>query len=204
MSSLSRAALEVRPGVFAELQKQIDAFAASGGDLIPLHIGDTCRNPPQISTLHAADLHPYGATAGLAELRAAVSAHMMAHAIGPPSIDPASEVALGIGATHALFCAARAILDPGDDVLLASPYWPLAHGIITTCGARVVEVPFTSRLLDDPSLAAGAIFEAALTPKTKALYIINPNNPDGKVLSRALSTCLNAPIAETRFGVFRM
>ena len=182
---LSRSSLEVRPGVFAELQSQIDAVAARGGDLIPLHIGDTCREPPALSPVSARDLHPYGATAGLAELRAALAEHMTAHAIGPRSIDPQTEVALGVGATHALFCGAKAILDPGDDVLLASPYWPLAHGIITACGARAVEVPFTSRLYAEASLDPFSIFAAAVTPSTKALYVINPNNPDGKVLTHA-------------------
>ena len=182
---LSRSSLEVRPGVFAELQAQIDAVAARGGDLIPLQIGDTCREPPALTPVSARDLHPYGATAGLAELRAALATHMTSHALGPEKIDPQTEIALGVGATHALFCAAKSILDPGDEVLLASPYWPLAHGIITACGARAVEVPFTSRLYEDPSLDPFSIFEAALTPKTKALYVINPNNPDGKVLTRA-------------------
>ena len=181
---LSRSSLEVRPGVFAELQAQIDAVAARGGDLIPLQIGDTCREPPSLAPVNARDLHPYGATAGLAELRVALAEHMTSHALGPEKIDPQTEIALGVGATHALFCGAKSILDPGDEVLLASPYWPLAHGIITACGARAVEVPFTSRLYEDPSLDPLSIFEAALTPKTKAVYVINPNNPDGKVLTR--------------------
>ena len=72
-----------------------------------------------------------------------------------------------------------------DDVLLASPYWPLAHGILSACGAHVVEAPFSARLYADPAQAAGSLFEAVLTPNTKALYLINPNNPDGKVMTRA-------------------
>jgi aspartate/methionine/tyrosine aminotransferase len=183
--TLSRAALEVRPGVFAELQKQIDAFAASGGDLIPLQIGDTCRAPPKLDPLALADLHPYGATAGLAELRAGIATHMIAHEIGPIAIDPASEISLGVGGTHAIFCGARSMLNPGDEVLLASPYWPLAHGILSACGARIVEVPFSARLYADEAQDAGALFEAALTPSTKAIYVINPNNPDGFVMTRA-------------------
>jgi aspartate/methionine/tyrosine aminotransferase len=185
MRSLSRAALDVRPGVFAELQKQIDAFASTGGDLIPLHIGDTCRAPPKLSEIAHADLHPYGATAGLAELRAAIAAHMIQHEIGPITIDPATEISLGVGGTHAIFCGARSILDPGDDVLLASPYWPLAHGILSACGANIIEAPFSARLYANPSLDAGSLFEEVLTPNTKAIYLINPNNPDGKVLTRA-------------------
>ncbi|HEX7665187.1 MAG TPA: pyridoxal phosphate-dependent aminotransferase [Polyangiaceae bacterium] len=180
---LSRAALDVRPGVFAELQKHIDAVAARGGDLIPLQIGDTCRTPPPFPAQNPADLHPYGATAGLAELRMALAKHMTTHGIGPREIDPASEICLGVGGTHAIFCGARAILDPGDEVLLAAPYWPLAHGILSTCGAKVVEVPFTSRLYADEPLDPYALFERYLTPSTKAIYVIDPNNPDGKVLT---------------------
>lgn len=183
--TLSRAALDVRPGVFAELQKQIDAFAASGGDLIPLQIGDTCRAPPKLDSPALADLHPYGATAGLAELRAGIAAHMISHEIGPIMIEPATDLSLGVGATHAIFCGARSILNPGDEVLLSSPYWPLAHGILSACGARITEVPFSARLYADHSLDAGALFEAALTPSTKAIYVINPNNPDGFVMTRA-------------------
>lgn len=182
---LSKSALEVRAGVFAELQVHIDRVAARGGDLVPLHIGDTCRKPPPVAPARPEDLHPYGATAGMPELRAALASHMTRHAIGPASIDPATEICLGVGATHALFCGAKSILDPGDEVLLAAPYWPLAHGILTACGARVVEVPFTSRLYAGSSLDPLEIFEAALTPATKAIYVIDPNNPDGKVLTHA-------------------
>jgi len=181
---LSRAAAAIRAGVFADLQRHIDAHAARGGDLIPLQIGDTSLAPPVVPR-PPEGLGSYGATAGLAELRVALAESLVARGFGPRSIDPATEVHVGVGATHALFCAVRSMVDDGDDVLLAAPYWPLAHGIIGAAGARAVEVPLTSRLYDDPSLDAGAIFEAARTPRTRAIYLITPNNPDGKVLSAA-------------------
>ncbi|GAC1352989.1 MAG: hypothetical protein NVS3B20_09160 [Polyangiales bacterium] len=46
MPLVSASIQAMRPGVFAELQRQIDAFRARGGDLIPLHIGDTVLTPP--------------------------------------------------------------------------------------------------------------------------------------------------------------
>lgn len=67
---------------------------------------------------------------------------------------------------------------------MASPYWPLAPGIFTSCGAVPIEVPLTQRLYGG-ALDAGALFAAAITPRTKAIYLISPNNPDGKVLARA-------------------
>jgi aspartate/methionine/tyrosine aminotransferase len=46
-----------------------------------------------------------------------------------------------------------------------------------------VEVPLSSRLFEDPSLDVGALFEEKATPRTRAVYLITPNNPDGKVLA---------------------
>jgi aspartate/methionine/tyrosine aminotransferase len=187
---ISESARVIRPGVFADLQVQIDAHLARGGDLIPLHIGDTYLEPPQSSRfgsvieMHGADegLYRYGACAGLPDLRTAIAEELRGRRTFASVA--ATNVLIGVGATHALLCAARSILEPGDDVLLAAPYWPLASGILQTCGARVVEVPITSKLYADPNLNAGDLFRSAVTPKTRAIYLITPNNPDGKVLSR--------------------
>ena len=164
---------------------------AEGGTLVPLHIGDTHRTPPADALFGRAvgddkddALYRYGATAGLVELREAIATRAR-DLYGIPNVTGAQHVHLGSGGTHALFCAARAVLDAGDDVLVAAPYWPLSVGIFHACMARPVEVPLTSRLYEDPSLDAGALFAAAITPRTKALYLISPNNPDGKVLGRA-------------------
>ena len=153
---------------------------------MPLHIGDTCLPPPAASRferhLHGGDssIYAYGATMGLPELRAAIAARAVKAGFAPEGTDGATNVLLGAGATHALSCAVRAVVEPGDEVLLASPYWPLAHGILAAAGAVVREVPLTSV----PGRDAGEILRAAATPETKALYLITPNNPDGSVLSR--------------------
>jgi aspartate/methionine/tyrosine aminotransferase len=185
---LSSTAARIRPAVFAELQARIDALAARGQELVPLHIGDTHLAPPESArrVLDAIDpddasLFRYGPTAGMPELRRAIAGTFAARGL---EVDPADEVLVGNGGTHALFCAARAVLDAGDEVLMASPYWPLAPGIFTACGAVPVEVPITQRLYDDPALDAGAALAAKITARTKAIYLISPNNPDGKVLSR--------------------
>lgn len=186
---LSTTAARIRPPVFADLQARIDALAGKGIELVPLQIGDTWIAPPAAArrALAAIDpddatLHRYGLTAGLAALRAAVAKNVKRHGL---DVDAEAEVLVGNGGTHALFCASRAVLDAGDEVLMASPYWPLAPGIFTSCGAIPIDVPLTQRLYTDPTLDAGAAFVAAITPRTKALYVISPNNPDGKVLTRA-------------------
>jgi aspartate/methionine/tyrosine aminotransferase len=210
MRSLSSSARAIRPGVFADLQKHIDAHSSRGGELIPLHIGDTYLDPPQsarygsIIERHGADdgLYRYGPVTGVAQLRDAIADEVRGHARAFPEVTGAKHVLIGAGATHALFCAARAMLDPGDEVLLPSPFWPLAPGIIHTCGAVPVEVPFTTRLAADPTLNAGALLREALTPRTKALYFITPNNPDGKVLSREQLTSIAALAVEHDLWVF--
>lgn len=185
---LSSTAARIRPPVFADLQARIDRLAARGEQLVPLQIGDTWLAPPAaasklLGALDADDaaIYRYGPTAGLPALREAVAHAVKRHGL---DVDPVDEVLVGNGGTHALFCAARAVLDAGDEVLMASPYWPLAPGIFTACGAVPVEVPLTQRLYADASLDAGALFAAAIGPRTKAIYLISPNNPDGKVLPR--------------------
>jgi aspartate/methionine/tyrosine aminotransferase len=192
MPKLSATAGALRPGVFADLQRHIDQLAGRGGDLIGLHIGDSYLDPPQAARFgsvierHGADddLYRYGAVAGLDALRDAIADELRGHARALPMVEGRRNVLIGVGATHALSCMARVTLGPGDDVLLLAPYWPLAHGIIQSTGARAVEVPFTDRLFADPGLAAGDLLREALTPSTRAIYLITPNNPDGKVLTR--------------------
>lgn len=185
---LSDAARRIRPAVFAELQARIDRLLAAGSELIPLHIGDTALAPPAAARKVLAELDPedatlhrYGATAGLDLLRQAI-----AHALARRGIDvdPRTEVLVGNGGTHALFCGARTVLDPGDEVVVVSPYWPLAPGIFAACGAVCVDLPLTQELYANPAFDIGSALASAWTPRTKALYFISPNNPDGKVWSR--------------------
>jgi aspartate/methionine/tyrosine aminotransferase len=190
--SLSRTASGLRAGVFADLAPRIDARLRRGGDLVELHIGDCHRAPPESARFGRLDergydaaLYRYGAVGGLDALREALAARLARCGFGPEGVDPGTEVLVSTGATHAIFCASRAILDPGDEVLVAAPYWPLSVGVLRAAGAVPVEVPLTTDLYEDPHADAAARFEEALSPRTRALYFITPNNPDGKVFSRA-------------------
>jgi aspartate/methionine/tyrosine aminotransferase len=192
LPALSRTASAVRASVFADLAPRIEARAARGEDLVELHIGDTHVAPPEDARFARVDapgfdaaLYRYGAVSGLAALKDAFAEHLAGKGIGPRAVDPGRHVLVGCGATHAFFSAARAVLDPGDEVLVAAPYWPLAVGLLRSAGALPVEVPLSSRLFDDSSLDPGELFEAALTPRTRAVYFATPNNPDGKVLAPA-------------------
>ncbi len=198
MPRLSRSASLIRVGVFAELAPRIEAQARRGADLIGLHIGDSYRAPPELArfalleqgSAFDAELYRYGNVVGLDKLRESLVAHLASRRHGPRLVDPAREVLVGCGATHTLFCAARAILEAGDEVLVAAPYWPLAVGVVRAAGATPIEAPLTTRLYADPSLDAAFPFEEALTPRTRAIYLATPGNPDGKVLTATQLTSL--------------
>jgi aspartate/methionine/tyrosine aminotransferase len=85
------------------------------------------------------------------------------------------------GGAHALFAAFQVVLDPGDDVLLFSPYWTPIRDMILSSEARAVLVP-TEQARD-----AGVknILEKFVTPQTRAIYYNTPQNPSGLVFSRA-------------------
>lgn len=191
MPARSRSAEEIRTSVFAALQPAIDAVLARGGRLVPLQIGDTHLLPPEAARYprHAgrgdeADLYRYGPIPGVLALREALAA-MLASRGGELSQASASWVLPTLGATHAGFCAARATLEAGDEVLLPTPCWPLAPGVIRAGGALPVEVPLTQSLYADESSSVRDALDRARTPRTRAIYLITPNNPDGKVWSRA-------------------
>lgn len=184
---LSRVAQSMHPGVFAVLEARIAEVTARGTKIVPLHIGDTCRPPPEAARFGAvvgarddAPLYAYGATAGEGSLKEAVAARAARRGLGWAT---PKNVMVGVGGTHALACAARAILDPGDEVIMLSPYWPLAPGIFHAVGAATVEIEASQRLYADPAFDLGAALRAALGPRTRAVYFVSPNNPDGKVLS---------------------
>jgi aspartate/methionine/tyrosine aminotransferase len=192
VGSLSRSALEIRASVFAELAPHIEAHARAGGDLVALHIGDTYLAPPpgaRFSGVEPTGLDPalycYGAIPGLDALKATFALGLGSAGRGPREVDPTRHVLVGVGATHAIFCALRAVLEAGSEVIVVAPYWPLSVGVVRATGALPVEVPLTTRLYDDPQASAAAILEQAITPRTRALYLISPNNPDGYVYSAA-------------------
>jgi len=83
-----------------------------------------------------------------------------------------------------LTVAWSALFDPGDEVLLLAPYWPLIRGISHCTGVVPVDVPFYQKLLDEPDSDPGELIRPYLTKRTRAIYLITPNNPTGQVLTR--------------------
>lgn len=185
---LGHGAATLRKGVFAALEERIAEVRSRGIELVPFHIGDTHRTPPlaarEALVAPRAETYRYGPTAGLGKLREALAAfvneqrYKSASAHTPTT---SAEILVGAGGTHALHCVSRVLLDPGDEVIVLSPYWPLAPGIFEAQGARCVEVvvDLGARALSGDALRAK--LQAAVTARTRAVYFVSPGNPDGAV-----------------------
>jgi len=94
--------------------------------------------------------------------------------------DPHSEVLITVGVSEALWLAMRAILDPGDEVLVVEPCFVAYTAAVEMAGGVPVMVP---TYVQDEFQVTGANLEARITPHTKAILIGYPNNPTGAVLT---------------------
>jgi len=121
--------------------------------------------------LNDASAHLYGADLGLADLRAEVAAHSSALYRGTIQ---ATEVAITSGCNQAFTAAMTTLAGQGDEVILPTP-WYFNHKMhLTMQGVTTVALPTGQDLLPDPALAATLI-----TPRTRAIVLVTPNNPGG-------------------------
>jgi aspartate aminotransferase len=128
----------------------------------------------------------YTAAAGIPELREAICARYK----GQYGVDiTAAEVLLTNGGKQALFNAALALLNDGDEVITHAPYWPTIPEQVKLVGARPVIIQ--TRADEGFALHPDALI-AAITPKTKAIIVNSPCNPTGGLVDEAALT----PIVE--------
>jgi aspartate/methionine/tyrosine aminotransferase len=180
----SRAAAAMTSTLFGALGARLECFK---GELLELHVGDTWLDPAlgcRMEDLTFRDhrqIHRYASPAGWEPLWAALVEGVQRQP-GMAWVQR-SNLLITAGCTGALAAAVGAMLDPGDEVLLGSPYWPLIRGIVQSRGAVPVDVPIYDRADDAALVVAG--LEAAWTPRTTAIYLNSPNNPTGVVLPEA-------------------
>ncbi|MCA9516030.1 MAG: pyridoxal phosphate-dependent aminotransferase [Myxococcales bacterium] len=160
----------------------------------PLHVGDTWREPLEAAraeaqrTAETPHLHTYSPVQGEPALVAAAVRKVKART--GVDLDPA-DVQVTVGATGGLSVVCQALLDPGDEVLLPAPFWPLIRGIIASRGAVPVQVPLMDRLAAGrDAVDVEAALEAAVTARTVAIYVNSPHNPTGVVLDDAAAAAI--------------
>ncbi len=159
------------------------ALKAAGRPVIGFGAGEPDFPTPDYIVKAAADAatkpanHRYTPTPGLPELRDAIVAKTLRDS---NYIITADQVLVTNGGKQAVYQSFASIIDPGDEVILPSPYWTTYPECIKLAGGISVEV-----FADESQnyLVTVEQLEAARTPKTKALLFCSPSNPTGSVYS---------------------
>ena len=123
--------------------------------------------------------HQYAVTWGAQNFREAL-AKKQSRYMGLP-IDPDREIVATCGSTEAMMCAMMTVADPGDKVIVFSPFYENYGADTILSGAEPIYVP-----LNPPDFSFDPeVLEAAFRQHPKALVLCNPSNPSGKVSTRA-------------------
>ncbi|HEX4848674.1 MAG TPA: pyridoxal phosphate-dependent aminotransferase [Novosphingobium sp.] len=190
---LSQSLSRIAPSRTAAMADRAFELRTAGKDVISLSVGEPdFAAPPHViaaaqAALDAGDTR-YTAVAGTPRLREAAALHF-ARDLGIEV--PPAQVMISAGGKQAVFHALCATLDPGDEVLIPSPWWVSYPEIVRFTGASVIDLPTTPATgyrIDAAQLAA------AITPNTRWLLLNSPGNPTGSVYSaqdlRALGAVL--------------
>ena len=178
--ALSPSVAEITGAVYSRLARKL---AEATGPVYPLHVGDTWMEPPEgcrMEDLRVAEhpgMHRYTAPQGLPTLLAAIATRVEDRSGVPTTPD---DVLVAAGGTGALGAAVGALVNPGEEVLILAPFWPLIAGIVRSFHGRPVAVPFLG-LAGSPAEAV-EIVERHRTERTVALYVNTPNNPSGRLI----------------------
>jgi alanine-synthesizing transaminase len=175
----------VRYDIRGPVLRRARQLEADGHQILKLNIGNTAPfglHAPD-SVVHdvvqnITDAQGYSDARGIYPARLAVAQHYTT--LGVPDVGP-DDVYLGNGVSELIVMALQALLDPGDEVLVPSPDYPLWTGAVNLCGARAAHYRCDEQAGWAPDLDDVA---SKITASTRALVIINPNNPTGAVYSR--------------------
>ena len=154
--------------------KAVISFAAGEPDFpTPAHIVEAA-----IAAAKDPKNHRYTPAVGLPELREAIAKKTLADS---GTEITAAQVVVTNGGKQAVYQAFAVLLDPGDEVILPSPYWTTYPEAIALAGGKSVEVFAGS---DQGYMVTVEQLEQARTPKTKAMLLGSPANPTGAVYSK--------------------
>ena len=181
--ALSYRAKALKPSLTLEIAARAKALQAEGRDICSLSAGEPDFDTPEFirQAAHEAlnqGFTRYGPAAGDPELRAAI-ADKLTRENGVATA--AQEVMITNGGKQAIYNLFQVLLNPGDQVLIPSPYWLSYPEIASLAGADVVTIP--SSPADGFQLNLEQL-EAAITTKSRLLVLNTPGNPTGRVMSR--------------------
>ena len=179
---LSKRVAELKP---SGIRKFFD-IAATMKNVISLGIGEPDFTTPEpilqagIRSLQNGETH-YTSNWGKLELRQAI-ANNLKNLYGV-SYNPENEVVATVGVSEALYLTMVAVLDPGDEVIIPTPCFVSYQAEVLLAGGVPVEIP--SKIENNFQLDPDEV-RAAITPKTKVIFVGYPSNPTGAVAEREI------------------
>ncbi len=183
--AVSRALGGVKYEIRGQLAHRAQDLEKRGYEIISLNIGNPglfgFRTPETMRLAmieNLAQAEPYSHQKGIFPAREAVVMQQQSRGVLNVTVD---EVFIGNGVSELIDLSLRAMLNPGDEVLVPSPDYPLWSAAVALNGGVVKHYPCPPANGFQPDLAA---LESLVSPRCRALVIINPNNPSGAVYSR--------------------
>lgn len=179
-SYISKSSQNLRP---SGIRRYFD-IAATMEDVVTLGIGEPNFVTPEhimdagIDAMRAGKTG-YTANSGAVELREAISDYIQR--LYGLHYDSETQILVTVGVSEALWLAFKAILDPGDEVLVVEPCFVANPAAVEMAGGVPVMVQTS---VENEFQVTGADLEAKITPRTKAILISYPNNPTGAILTR--------------------
>lgn len=179
---LANVRYDVRGPILVEAQR----MEAEGHQILKLNIGNTAPFGFEAPSSIVADMvhhlpqsQGYADSRGIYSARTAIAQYYQSRGLVDTTVD---QVFVGNGVSELITLVLTALLDNGDEVLIPSPDYPLWTGATTLAGGTAVHYVCDEAQDWNPDLAD---VEAKITERTKALVLINPNNPTGAVYSEA-------------------
>lgn len=194
----SRSLASVRYEILGRLAQRARELERQGQEIIALNIGDPAvfgfQTPETLRRAmieHLPQSDGYGHQKGILPAREAVVMQQLSRGVRGVS---AEQVFIGSGVSELIDIALRALLNEGDEVLVPSPDYPLWTAAVYLNRGSAVHYPCRpeNAFIPDP-----AEVEAMITARTRALVVINPNNPSGMAYPRSVLEAL-ARLAERR------
>lgn len=183
MKELSKIALKVNPSTTLAIDSLAKQMKADGLDVIGFGTGEPdFMTPENIAEAGIAAIREgktkYTPAAGIPQLRKAAAARLKADF----GLDyDFTQIVIASGAKHNVYAALRALVNPGDEVIVPAPYWVSYCEMVSICAG----VPVTVETTEEANFKmTPEQLEAAITPKTKALMLNNPSNPTGMVYTK--------------------
>ena len=177
-SRVERVRYEIR-GALARRARELEQ---QGHDILKLNIGNPgefgLRTPETMRRAVVRNLQyseAYGPQTGIFPAREAVAMQYQARGLTDTRFD---QVFIGNGVSELVDLVLRSLLEPDDEVLVPAPDYPLWTAAVVLNGGKAVHYPCRPQQQWIPDLDE---VRARISPKTRALVVINPNNPTGAV-----------------------